>query len=142
MAVFVPNAAAAAELTAATRLGSRTGSGRSRRASAKLNIAEVAPIPIASEHTATVVKPLFFRSMRAAYCKSLNMGAPPFASLVGIRSPAAQSSRRKIPVFTIGHLLFSGVTNQEALLALRELHYAFFFTSCLRTVRGHSNTFG
>src|ERR1041385_3419340 len=41
----------------AIREGSRTGSGRSSRASAKLNIADVAPIPMASEHTLTSVKP-------------------------------------------------------------------------------------
>jgi len=51
----------------ATRLASGTGSGRSRSASEKLNIAEVAPIPIASELTLTSVNPGVLRHSRRAW---------------------------------------------------------------------------
>jgi len=49
------NGAEMAVLIAATRSGRMTGSDRSSMASAKLNIAQVAPMPIASEPIATVV---------------------------------------------------------------------------------------
>jgi hypothetical protein len=49
------------------RSGSSTGSGRNRSASAKLNIAEVAPIPMASEQMLTKVNPGDFPSSRTAW---------------------------------------------------------------------------
>jgi|HubBroStandDraft_1064217.scaffolds.fasta_scaffold00357_27 hypothetical protein len=46
-----------AVLIATTLFGRKTGSGRSRMDSAKPNIAEVAPLPMASEPIARAVKP-------------------------------------------------------------------------------------
>src|SRR5579871_1167686 len=48
------------------RLGLGTGSGRNSSASARLNIAELAPMPSASERTAMVVKPGVLCRIRSA----------------------------------------------------------------------------
>jgi len=64
------------ERTVTISLGFETGNGRNRRASAQLNIAEFAPIPIASEQTATSVKPGFFRSIRKAKRRFCDISAP------------------------------------------------------------------
>jgi hypothetical protein len=64
------------ERTVTISLGFETGNGRNRRASAQLNIAEFAPIPIANEQTATSVKPGFFRSIRKAKRRFCNISAP------------------------------------------------------------------
>src|ERR1039458_1859582 len=50
-----------------------TGSGRNRTAYARLNMAELAPIPKASEMMATRANPGLFRRVRKAYRRSLNM---------------------------------------------------------------------
>jgi hypothetical protein len=63
----MPNGADFAVLIATTRPGSATGSGLSRMASAKLNIAEVAPIPMAMEQMATVVKTGSLRKTLSAW---------------------------------------------------------------------------
>ncbi len=55
-----------AEPTVSTLLGWGTGRGRSNIASAALNTAQFAPMPMASETTATTVKPGFFNVMRQA----------------------------------------------------------------------------
>ena len=61
------NAAVLAMVTAAIRVGSRTGKGRKIRASEKLNIAEVAPMPMASEQMLTSVNPGLLASSRRAW---------------------------------------------------------------------------
>ena len=73
---LVKDAALLAVLTARTLLGSRTGSGRRSKASAKLNIAEVAPIPIASEQIAIAVNVGFLRSILVEFRTALNIGPP------------------------------------------------------------------
>jgi hypothetical protein len=65
-------ALAAPGFTATTPLGFITGNGRSNSASAKLKIAEFAPMPMASEHTATAVNPGFLASILAAYFTSFS----------------------------------------------------------------------
>lgn len=62
MALLVSNAAELAVVIAATLLGFSTGSGR-RSASAKLNMTEVAPIPMAKEQTAMAVNARFLRNI-------------------------------------------------------------------------------
>jgi hypothetical protein len=49
------------------------GRGRRSSAPAKLKMAELAPIPIAREHTATTVKVGFLASMRRANVKSCHI---------------------------------------------------------------------
>jgi hypothetical protein len=62
-----------AVVTAAIRVGSRTGSGRKISASAKLNMAEVAPIPMASEQMLTSVNPGAFSNSRRAWRKDFSI---------------------------------------------------------------------
>src|SRR6185437_1645236 len=88
MAEFIPKAAEEVVVTATTRLGSITGNGRRSRASAKLNIAEVAPMPMAREQTATMVKLGFLRSIRAARRTAFNM------RMVLLASKCRDESRR------------------------------------------------
>src|SRR3974390_1284990 len=64
--VFAPNGADFAVLIATTRSGSATGKGLNSIASPKLNMAEVAPMPMAMEQIATAVKPGSLRSTRKA----------------------------------------------------------------------------
>jgi hypothetical protein len=64
-----------AVVTAAIRVGSRTGSGRKISASAKLNMADVAPIPIASEQTPTSVNPGLFINRRKAWRIDFSIGS-------------------------------------------------------------------
>ena len=52
--------------TAARRSGCGYGSGRSSSASTTLKMAELAPMPMASEAAITTVNPMFLRSMRSA----------------------------------------------------------------------------
>jgi hypothetical protein len=73
MFVLAPKTLDVAVLIATTRSGRRTGSGRSSIASAKLNIAEVAPMPSASEQIATIVKPGSFRSTLGAWRMDVSM---------------------------------------------------------------------
>jgi hypothetical protein len=47
--------------------------GRSSRTSARLKLAEVAPIPRASEQTATQVKPGFLPNIRRAWRNEVNI---------------------------------------------------------------------
>jgi hypothetical protein len=54
-------------LTVMTSLAFRTGKGRSKRASAKLKMAVLAPIPIASDSAAITVNPGLFASTRKAW---------------------------------------------------------------------------
>src|SRR6516225_7537544 len=61
-----PAKAEPAALIATTPDGSLTGSGRRRRASAKLNMADVAPMPMAMEKMEISVKPGFFSRTRKA----------------------------------------------------------------------------
>ena len=63
-----------AGVTATTRLGSDTGRGRKSSTSAMLKLAEVSPIPIASEPTATSVNPGFLRNIRTAWRSDRSMG--------------------------------------------------------------------
>ena len=67
-----------AVVTAAIRMGSGTGSGRRISASAKLNMAEVAPIPMASEQMLT----------------SVNPGLSTKAAKRGVRTSALNDTRR------------------------------------------------
>src|SRR4029453_18137714 len=60
----------AVDPTVITSPGRGTGRGRSSRASAMLNTAVFAPMPMASDRMATIVKPGFFRIMRRAYRRS------------------------------------------------------------------------
>jgi hypothetical protein len=60
-----PNGAGAAVLIVTTRRGSTTGNGRCSIESAKLNIADVAPMPMAREQIATTVKPESLRRWRS-----------------------------------------------------------------------------
>src|SRR5947207_2992647 len=53
--------------------GCGTGSGRNRIPSAKLKIAELAPIASARETIAVRANPGFWRSVRSPYRRSLNM---------------------------------------------------------------------
>jgi hypothetical protein len=83
-----------AVLIVTTRSGATTGSGRSRSASAKLNIADVAPMPRAREAIATIVKPGSLRSTRNACL----MGSHMVTLLVGLdhrTRPAIQVPRRR-----------------------------------------------
>src|ERR1035441_4932760 len=81
----------AESLTVSTWLGFGTGNGRNRRASARLNMAEFAPMPSASESTATVVKPGVFRNIRNAYWMS-DSKAPSFERAeYATRMPAVQA---------------------------------------------------
>ncbi len=59
-----------------TPLGFITGNGRSSNASAKLKMAELAPMPMASEQTATAVNAGFFASILTAYFTSFSTGIP------------------------------------------------------------------
>ncbi len=64
--------------TTVSRSGSRYGSGRSKAALSTLKIAALAPIPSAMVATAVTVKLGFFRSVRAAYPRSLaSIDTPP-----------------------------------------------------------------
>src|SRR6185295_20184236 len=58
------------EPTVSTSPGRATGSGRSSSASAKLKMAVLAPMPIASDSTATAAKPGLPANMRPPYCTS------------------------------------------------------------------------
>ena len=69
--------ATAVEPTVKTSPGRATGSGRSSSASAKLKIAQLAPMPIASDRTATLVKPGLPASMRQPYRTSCHSRSSP-----------------------------------------------------------------
>ena len=58
------------EPTVKTSPGRATGSGRNSRASAKLKMAQLAPMPIARDKTAMVVKPGLAASSRKPYRRS------------------------------------------------------------------------
>src|SRR5471030_261348 len=58
------------EPTVSTSVGRATGSGRSSSASAKLKIAQLAPMPTASDRTAMLAKPGLPVSMRHPYWTS------------------------------------------------------------------------
>src|SRR5258708_38979928 len=65
---LAPNASTAVVMpTVYTSPGRTTGRGRSTSASAKLEMAQFAPMPVASESTATMVKPGLAASMRTPY---------------------------------------------------------------------------
>ena len=55
------------EPTVKTSPGRATGSGRNSRASAKLKMAQLAPMPIASDNTAMLVNPGLAASRRKPY---------------------------------------------------------------------------
>ena len=78
--MLTPKGAEVLVLMATTRSGSATDSGLSSIASAKLNMAEVAPMPMAMEQMATAVKPGSFRSTRKACFKGVKMLDPTLAS--------------------------------------------------------------
>jgi hypothetical protein len=71
--VSAPNAAEVAVVTAATLPGSRTANGRSNSASAKLNIAEVAPMPMASEQMEINANPGERGKIRSANLRDFHM---------------------------------------------------------------------
>jgi len=73
--VSAPNGPILAGATDTTRPGSGTGSGRRINTSAMLKLADVAPIPIASDKTATNVNPGFLRNIRRAWRNDRSMGA-------------------------------------------------------------------
>ena len=75
-----------AVVTATIRVGSGTGSGRRIRASAKLNIAEVAPIPMASEQMLTSVNPGAFSKSRKAWRKDFSIEHANAAETANVQS--------------------------------------------------------
>jgi hypothetical protein len=83
-------------LTEAMRLGSGTGSGRSSKASAKLNMAEVAPMPMASEQTLTMMNPGDWRHKRIAWRKDFNILDPP--RIPGMDASAVGKVQQKVVV--------------------------------------------